>query len=395
MDDKLNPQNFLKFPDGFFWGAASASYQVEGGIENNDWAKAGREGRVPVAGLSTDHYNQYENDFDIAKSLGQNCQRISIEWSRIEPTKGRYDQNEIMHYRKVLKALNDRGLKPFVTLWHFTLPQWFADEGGFKTKDAPEIFSRYCTFVVSQLDDLCENFSTMNEPLVWLSQGYWRGGWPPFRKKNFFSTIKIFNNLVRSHNLSYQKIKAQNKNLDISYVKHNISLESNWTPWSKIAKFASFIVWNRLFIYKTINNTDSIGINYYFHRQLYKFNKKKYPKSDMGWVLNPDGLYNVLSNLKKFKKPIYITEVGLADEKDRYREEYIKGLVKSVHRVIQEGLDVRGFMYWSIMDNFEWAEGYWPRFGLVEINYETLERKIRPSAFAYKSICEDNGLKLK
>jgi beta-glucosidase len=390
--------NFLKFPDGFLWGAASASYQVEGGIYNNDWAKATKEsGKVPPANESGDHYNKYESDFDIAKSLGQNCQRISIEWSRIEPEQGRFDQNEINHYRKVIQAMNECGLKPFVTLWHFTLPTWFSDKGGFEQKDAPETFSKYCSFVVGQLDDLCVNFSTMNEPLVWLSQGYWRGGWPPFKKRKLFKTIKVFNNLVRAHNLSYKKIKAQNKNLDINFVKHNISLVSNWTPWSKIAKFFSFIVWNRLFIYKTIKNTDSIGINYYFHRQLFKFGVKKYPKSDMGWDLNPDGLYNVLRNLKRFNKPVYVTEAGLADEKDKYRADYIRGLVKSVHKAIEEGVDIRGFMYWSIIDNFEWAEGFWPRFGLVEIDYESPEktRTIRQSAYVYKDICENNGLKLK
>jgi len=394
MRDLGESEKFLKFPEGFLWGAASASYQVEGGIYNNDWSKGAEEGKVPPAGKSSDHYNLYESDFDIAKSLGQNCQRISIEWSRIEPIEGRFDQNEIMHYRKVLKSLNDKGLRPFVTLWHFTLPQWFSEKGGFESKDAPEIFSKYSAFVVSQLDDLCSNFSTMNEPLVWLSSGYWRGQWPPFKKYKIRSIVRIFNNLTRAHNLSYEKIKKQNKNLDINFVKHNISLASDWTPWSKIAKAVSFLIWNRLFIYKTIKNTDSIGINYYFHRQL-GLKKVKFNKSDMGWDLNPEGLYNVLSRLKKFKKPIYITEAGLADKEDKYRADYIKGLVKSVHRAIENGLDVRGFMYWSILDNFEWAEGFPPRFGLVEINYETLERKIRPSAYVYKTICEENGLKLK
>jgi len=391
MKDLECSQKFLKFPEGFLWGAASASYQVEGGIYNNDWAKGADEGKVPQAGKSSDHYNLYEKDFDIAKSLGQNCQRISVEWSRIEPVEGRFDQNEIMHYRKVLKALNDRGLKPFLTLWHFTLPQWFSEKGGFESKEAPEIFSRYCAFVVSQLDDLCSNFSTMNEPMVISGIGYHRGKWPPF-KKSKIKAYKVINNLIRSHNLSYQKIKTENKSLDINFVKHNINFVSDWKPWNKIiCAFANFF-WNHRFIKKTIKNSDSIGINYYTSR--FFGIKNNVPKNDMGWSLNPEGLGDVLLDLKKYNKPIYITEAGIADKKDHYRAEYIKGLVKSVHRAIQDDLDVRGFMYWSILDNFEWAEGYEPRFGLVEVDYKTLERKIRPSAYVYKTICEDNGLKL-
>ncbi len=384
----------LKFSENFLWGAASASYQVEGGIYNNDWAVAGKQGKVPMANQATDHYNKFEQDFDIAKSLGHNCQRISIEWSRIEPEEGKFNQKEIEHYRDVLKALNERGLKPFVTLWHFTLPTWFIEKGGFENKNSPEIFAKYCSFVTEQLNDLCENFSTMNEPLVWLSQGYWGGIWPPFQKKKIFKLIKVFNNLISAHNLTYQKIKDTNNNLDINFVKHNVSLESDWNPFGQIIKFVSFYFWNRLFIYKTIKNTDSIGMNYYFHRQ-FGFNKKKFFKSDMGWDLNPDGLYNVLARLKKFKKPIYITEAGLADSKDQYRQWYIEGLIKSVHKAIQNGVDVRAFMYWSILDNFEWAEGFGPRFGLVEVDYKTFERKIRPSALVYKKICEENILRLK
>lgn len=383
----------IKFPEDFLWGAASASYQVEGGIYNNDWAEAGRVGKVPEAGQSSDHYNLFEQDFDIAKSLGQNCQRISIEWSRIEPKEGEYDHNEVNHYRKVLKSLNDRGLKPFVTLWHFTLPKWFSDKGGFENKESPEIFSKYCDFIVGQLDDLCADFSTMNEPMVWLSNGYWQGNWPPFKKAYLLSN-KVFKNLVRAHNLSYELIKRKNKNLNINFVKHNVSFTADWKPWNKIFKIVSEKFWNERFINKTIKNTDSIGLNYYFHRQ-FGSKKKDFDKSDMGWDLNPDGLYNVLIGLKKYNKPVYVTEAGLADEKDQYRAEYIRGLVKSVHSAIKKGVDVRGFMYWSLIDNFEWAEGFWPRFGLVEIDYKTKERKIRNSAYEYKNICEENGLTIK
>lgn len=383
---------FLKFPDGFLWGAATASYQVEGGIYNNDWARAGKEGKVPEAGESSDHYHLFEKDFDLAKELGHNCQRISIEWSRIEPKEGEFDHNEIDHYRKVLKAMNDRGLKPFVTLWHFTLPIWLSDKGGILHENFPEIFARYCEFVTTQLDDLCQDFATINEPLVVSGIGYRRGKWPPF-KKSIFLANKAINNLAKAHNLAYKKIKIKNPNLDISVVKHNINFVSNRMPWNKVARCFSDYFWNHRFLKKTIKNVDSIGLNYYTSR--FFGIKNDVPKNDMGWGLNPEGLYNVLFDLKKYNKPIYITEAGLADEKDQYREEYIKGLVKSMHRAIENGVDLRGYMYWSLIDNFEWAEGFWPRFGLIEIDYKTKERKVRKSAYSYKKICEDNGLTVK
>jgi beta-glucosidase len=385
---------FLKFPEGFLWGAASASYQVEGGIYNNDWAKAAIDtGKVPPADSACDHYNKYEQDFDIAKSLGQNCQRISIEWSRIEPEDGIFNQDEIAHYRKVLQSMNDRGLKSFVTLWHFTIPAWFSEEGGFEQKDAPEKFARYCNFVVGQLNDLCQNFSTINEPLVITGIGYHRGEWPPF-KKSKIKAFKVVNQLIRSHNLAYKEIKRENENINVGIVKHNICFVSNWNPWNKIkAAFADYAC-NCYFLNRTMKNSDSIGINYYTCR--FFGVKNDVPKSDMGWPLNPEGLAKVLVGVKKYNKPVYVTEAGIADEKDQYRSEYIKGLVKSVHEAIESGVDVRGFMYWSILDNFEWAEGFWPRFGLVEIDYKSPDktRTIRKSAYTYKTVCENNGLKI-
>ena len=255
----------LEFPEGFLWGSATSAYQVEGGINKNDWVRAGKEGKIPLANECADHYHLYEKDFDIAKSLGQNCHRLSIEWSRIEPEEGKFDQAEVDHYRKVLQALNDRGLKPFVTLWHFTIPEWFADKGGFYNSDSPRIFANYAQFIVDKLDDLCQNFSTMNEPMVVSGIGYHRGKWPPF-KKNKLMTYRVINNLIKSHNLAYTKIKEKNPNLEINFVKHNINFVANWRPCYKIFRASADYFWNHRFIKKTINHTDSIGINYYTSR---------------------------------------------------------------------------------------------------------------------------------
>ena len=388
----------IHFPDGFLWGSATSSYQVEGGIENNDWASYAKasEGqggpKILFAGRACDHYNRYEEDFNIARELGQNAHRFSIEWARIEPEEGKFDEIEIEHYRKVLKALRERGIEPFVTLWHFTLPIWFAHISGFENKKAPFYFSRYCEYVVKKLGQgsgVPKFWITINEPTVYASGGFLKGKWPPFFK-NPFKFYKVVNKLVMSHNLAYQKIKAVNSAFQIGIASHSLNLESSANPLYRL--LVNFLIWfwNHRFLQKIHRHQDFIGLNYYFHK---KFGDKTvYNKSDMGWDIYPKGIYNVLLELKRYHKPVYITENGIADAKDAKRAKFIKEHLYWVNRVINDGVDVRGYFYWSLLDNFEWAGGFGPRFGLVEVDYETMERRIRPSAYEYKKICENNSL---
>jgi beta-glucosidase len=381
----------LEFPKGFYWGAASASYQVEGGIYNCDWAQASEveNPRVPAAGTSSDHYNRYEEDFDLAKSLGHNSTRISIEWARIEPEEGKFDQEQIEHYRKVLQSIHERGMTPFVTFWHFTIPTWLSDQGGMVSKKFPQVFARYCEFVADNLSDQCNFWSTINEPTVVSTNGYIRGNWPPF-KKNIFALRTATNNLIKAHNLAYKTVKAKHPNLEIGIVKDNIQFDADWKPWNKLAAKFMHKMWNEYFLKKIRKNCDSIGLNFYFYSQFGK--KKDFDKSDMGWDLVPEAIYHVLMDLKKYDMPIYVTEAGIADEADTKRAQYICDLVQWTHRAITDGLDVRGFMYWSLMDNFEWALGYDKKFGLISFDMETKKRTVRESAYAYKKICEENAL---
>jgi beta-glucosidase len=401
-----------KFPDGFYWGAATASYQVEGGIENNDWAKAAREGRVPKCGLACDHYHLYESDFDIAKELGHTAHRFSVEWARIEPKEGEFSQEAILHYRKVLEALHARGIKPYVTLWHFTLPLWLSESGSFERKDSPEVFARYAAFVVHELGDLCEHFSTMNEPNVFGSNGWLRGSWPPFKRfaltdlvsitnsgrqyearsnKGFrpvFTYFKVMKNLALAHNAAYRQIKKISPDTEISVVKHVIVFDADSNPFNKIKAWMANYYWTYKFMNRVHNYCDSIGLNYYFFTQF--GDKRQWRKTDMDWNFAPDHIYDALMMLSRYKKPLFVSEGGLADATDTGRAEYIKGQVSGTWRAIQDGADVRGHLYWSLVDNYEWALGFAKRFGLVEINYETQERKIRPSANVYKKICIEN-----
>ena len=401
------------FPEGFYWGAATASYQVEGGIENTDWAKAAKEGRVPPCDLACDHYHRFIQDFDIAKSLGHNAHRLSVEWARIEPEDGVFDKKAIEHYRQVLLALKDRKIKPFITIWHFTLPLWFSESGGFERRDAPEIFARYSAYVVKNLGDLCEHFSTMNEPSVFASNGWLRGSWPPFKRfaltdmvaitnsgrtfeskasKGFgslFLYLKVMRNLADAHNAAYRAIKEISPRTDVSLVKHVIVFEGK-NIFNKLFAMVANHFWTHRFMRRIRNHIDTIGLNYYFYKQF--GDKRTWRKTDMDWNFAPEKIYEALKMLERYKKPIIVSESGVADDDDSDRAEYIQKQVEGTWRAIQDGIDVRGHMYWSLLDNYEWALGFEKRFGLVEINYQTLERKIRPSAYVYKEICETNSV---
>ncbi|KXK00824.1 MAG: Beta-glucosidase A [Parcubacteria bacterium OLB19] len=393
-------------------GSSNCFISGGGGIENTDWHKAALDGRVPICGVACDHYHLFTEDFAIAKSLGHTAHRFSVEWARIEPESGKFNEEAIQHYREVLLELKRQGLKPFITLWHFTLPLWFSESGGFERDDAPEIFARYSAFVVSRLGDLCENFSTMNEPNVFASNGWLRGSWPPFKRftltdlvsitnsnrqyvsrankglRPLFLYFKVMNNLVKAHNLAYKEIKKISSSTDVSVVEHVIVFDANWNPVNKIvAKIANYF-WTYTFMNKVVSSCDSIGLNYYFYKQF--GDKRQWKKTDMDWNFAPEHIYDALMMLSRYKKPLFVSEGGVADYDDSDRAEYIKKQVLGTWRAIQDGADVRGHMYWSLLDNYEWALGFEKRFGLVEVDYKTLKRRIRPSAYVYKEICESN-----
>lgn len=402
------------FPKDFFWGAATAAYQVEGGIENCDWAEAARDERVPVCGIACDHYNRYEEDFDIAKSLGHTAHRFSVEWARIEPEEGKFDGEAIAHYREVLKALHERGIKPYITLWHFTLPLWFSKEGGFERKDSAALFSRYCGYVVHQLGDLCDNFATMNEPNVFSSNGYLRGSWPPFHRfaltdmvsitnsgrqydakarRGFvplFIYFKVLNNLADAHNTAYRTIKKITPKADVSVVKQVIVFDGTKNIFYRLKARLVNYMWTYYFMNKVVDYCDSIGLNYYLYVQF--GDTRKWKKTDMDWNFAPKRIYDALMMLKKYNKPLYVTESGVADHDDSDRAEYIEKQVAGVWRAIKHGAPVYGHFYWSLLDNYEWALGFEKRFGLVEVDFKTQKRTIRSSAYVYKKIIQDNGL---
>lgn len=366
----------------FYWGAATSAYQVEGG-NKNDWSESGFD-----AGKAADHYNRFKEDFNLAQSLSHNAHRLSIEWSRIEPEEGKFDLKELAHYREVLVSLRERGLEPFVTLWHFTNPVWFAELGGFENKKASEYFSRYADFVSQNLGELAECWITVNEPMVYAANSHFRGIWPPQKKFSAVGYFKVVWNLISAHKSAYRAIHKNNLKAKVGIAKNNIYFIEDRHIWHWFNKISEHW-WNDYFLNKISQYQDFIGLNYYFHRHPKEMGfggSESHSVSDLGWGIYPEGLYSTLRNLQKYKKPIYITENGLADAKDEKRAQFIKDHIFWMKKAMAEGADVRGYFHWSLIDNFEWDKGYEPRFGLIEVDYKTMERKIRKSALAYRDI---------
>ena len=387
-----------QFPKGFLWGSATSAHQVEGNNRNDwtEWELKNAErlsqkggGKYPprnyISGKACDHYNRFREDFDIAKQLGHNAHRFSIEWSRVEPEEGRFNEKEIEHYLEVIQFLRECGLEPFVTLWHWTLPLWLRDKGGVSSASFPKYFSRYAEYTAREIGKNVTFWITLNEPLVLASQGYLKGIWPP-QQKSLLIYFKVLQHLVEAHKQAYVVMKNINQETQIGIAKNNIFFEGKG-----INKALTYLVdwwWNKRFLDKIKNSQDFIGLNYYLHHHIkglkfkgLEFNRNENRAvSDMGWEIYPKGIYYLLKDLQLYQKPIYITENGIADAKDVRRAAFIRDHKTWMQKATEEGVDLRGYFYWSLMDNFEWDKGFWPRFGLVEIDYKTMERKIRQSA---------------
>jgi len=378
----------LQFPSEFLWGSATSAYQVEGGIENADWSV------FKSAGAACDHYHRYQEDFDIAADeLNQNAHRFSIEWSRIEPQEGKFDETELEHYRHVLEYLKQKNMTTMVTLHHFTTPQWLAARGSWEHREVVPFFARFVRKVAEDLASLVDYWCTINEPVIYATLSYGAGEWPP-AKQSKRAVFNVLRHQVAAHKLAYQALHAIDANAQVGLVKNNQYFEpysnsvlDNLTVW-----FNSWVQ-NRLFLNRVRDHLDFIGLNYYFHTKLqfpYRTKNDNEVTSDLGWEIYPEGLYHVLRDLKSYNLPIYITENGVADARDSLRAEFIRDHIAKMNRARAEGVDVRGYFHWSLLDNFEWADGFGPRFGLVAVDYQPGERTIRDSARVYAEIAKQH-----
>lgn len=432
----LNPRKFL-------WGAATSSHQVEGHNIHNDWWAWEQEGHIEGGVRSetaTDHWNRFREDIQLAADLGLTSYRFSIEWSRLEPEPGKWDRASLEWYSELIAECERNGLLPMLTLHHFTSPKWFAEKNGFCNENAPNEFVAYVEYVAKNLGSRIPLWCTFNEPMVLAVGTYIAKIMPPAIFSPASVSI-ISRNLLRSHVRAYETLHSQIperkgpwKDLPVQVgIAHSMldfMPDRAWHPLDQLLSFTfhrfynlswldavtgraqrfslPFLVPRSPVVKEALSRrtVDFIGINYYTKAYVQwrprdtgdgksaemplgiVFARRREPMSDVGWAIHPQGLMRVMKAASRYGLPIYITENGIADREDQYRAEYLKTHVQQIQDAIAAGLDIRGYYYWSLLDNFEWIKGFGPRFGLFAVNYDSFERSARSSVTAYKSIID-------
>ncbi len=421
-------QDMLSFPKGFLWGSATASHQVEGNNTNNNWylweQTPGKIMGGAKAGSACDWWNgRWKEDLKHAAEDGQNTHRLSIEWSRIEPQSGKWDETSIQAYRQMLQGINKLGLKPMVTLHHFTDPIWIYEKGGWENEETVNFFVRYVEKIVPILQDLVDMWITINEPTVYVFSGYMAGEFPP-GKSDPKAAFQVMRNMVRGHARAYHTIHKIQAHAMVGFAKNfraMVPARAWFLPDHWMKNFAyhtfnnafadtlmdgklKFVFWKES-IPEAIGTQDYIGVNYYT-RDNVKFNllsaKTFFQErffspdaelSENGFIATePIGFTESLQWAKRYRVPIYITENGVEDSHDTMRPHYLITHLYEMWKAIQSGMDIRGYLHWSQVDNFEWERGWTQRFGLWGLNLETQQRIRRPSVDIYRDICTQNAL---
>jgi beta-glucosidase len=404
----------IEFPKDFFWGAATSAYQVEGNNVNCDWWEWEKKVALKeLSGKACRHYELYKEDFDLAKTLNHNAHRLSIEWSRIEPQEGQFCAKELQHYTDVILSLKSRNLEPIVTLHHFTNPIWFANLGAWANKKAAQYFLRYVERLVSLLCGKVRFWVTINEPLIYVYYSYILGTWPP-QEKSLLKAKFVTDNLILSHIKAHRLIHSiyKKRNLPpplISIAKNVQAFESCQADLkNKLAVYLRNRIFNLQFLNKLAkyNSLDFIGINYYSRSliearsfgfkslllDVCKANHSQLKKNYLGWDIYPQGLYELLLILKRFNLPIFILENGICIDDDALRWDFIYEHLKNVSLAMNEGVKLLGYIYWALLDNYEWDKGFSPRFGLIEVDYNNYKRTIRESAKKFSEVCKTSVL---
>ncbi len=421
------PRATFYFPEDFLWGTATAAHQVEGNNSNNDmWDWEQQPGRIrngDKSGKACDWWGgRWQEDFDRAHETHQNAHRLSVEWSRIQPSPDRFDEQALDKYRQMLMGLKERGMTAMVTLHHFSNPLWVRDLGGWEHPEIVPLFEAFVRKTVEALKPHCNMWVTINEPNIYAIAGYVSGDFPP-GKHDLKTALKVLANMVKGHAVAYKVIhELQPQALVGTATNYRAFWPATWSPFDKlVVKILNQVVNNSFadacvngkfnaVLYKedipqAANTQDFIGLNYYSRDMVrfslfrikdmfsQRFYKPEDELSETGFLANvPAGFSDGLDWANKYVLPIYITENGVEDSQDDMRRRYLIRHLHAMWHKINHNYPVRGFFQWCLVDNFEWERGWTQRFGLWGLDVETQARIRRPSVDMYQEICKSNSI---
>ena len=441
----------VQFPSGFLWGAATSAYQIEGspladGAGPSTWTRfvrtPGRVANGESGDVACDHYNRYREDVALMRALGLTSYRFSISWSRILPEgKGRVNEKGLDFYRRLVDELTNAGIRPMATLYHWDLPAALDDRGGWLNPDIAGWFGEYADVMYRALDDRVAMWATLNEPWVVTDGGYLHGALAPGHRSVHEAAIAA-HNLMRSHARGVQAYRATGRNAIGLVVNLEPKYPASDSAEDQAATARSEAYMNRQFLDPVFFGSypeeliegfgeawpeipaselaelkqpfDFLGINYYTRgimkndpavlvERASRVRNPRAPYTETGWEMFPQGLTDTLTWVRERygNMPMYITENGaamydppVADDgviDDPLRVRYLREHLAAIHDAIQQGVDVRGYYAWSLLDNFEWALGYAKRFGIVHVDYETQKRTVKNSGKFYREVIASNG----
>ena len=371
-------------PDGFIWGTATAAHQVEGSNWNSDWWAWEHDPSSPCvepSGDACDHYRLYPKDIALLAELGFNAYRFSIEWARIEPEDGEFSIAQLDHYRRMAECCHDNELKAIVTFHHFTSPRWIANLGGWESDAVADRFARYCDRAATHLRDVIDVACTINEPNMPTLHGYLTGVFPP-GKHDPDALKRAVDVFLAAHRSGYDAIKSHidvPTGMTLAMAEH-IALDGGEDNMLK------YRARNEDIFLEAAKGDDFIGVQTYSRVYIgadgYVFGVEPTEDTLPGYDFNPLALEATIRRTQEVipGTPVIVTENGLATTKDENRIAYVTTALQGMESCLADGVDVRGYIYWSLLDNFEWPLGYGPKFGLVAVDRSTQTRSVKPSA---------------
>ena len=385
------------FPDGFLWGTATAAHQIEGGNVNNDWwawEHNPGSGCAAPSGDACDSWHRWRDDVDLVAGLGMNAYRFSLEWSRIEPAEGEWSKASLDHYRRVCEACLERGLEPVVTFHHFTTPLWLAARGGWESPDAPDRFARFVSHATGRLGDVTGRACTINELNVIGVMGYMVGGFPPGVKGDFQRHVAVNEAMIRAHHLAVENLRAGPGTFPVGLTLSMAELAAE--EGGEEMRDAAAEVLEDMFLRAT-GGDDYIGVQGYTRLRFGP--KGPLPAAEgarttqMGYEYWPQVVEHIVRRAAAATGiPVIVTENGIATDDDRERIAFVSEALEGVRRCLGDGIDVRGYFVWSLLDNFEWTYGYGPKFGICAVDPGTFERRPKPSARWFGGVARANSL---